>query len=100
MIESVGFVIFYQKCYVSIVFCNDVNMRSVYHERTANKNKRMESYLLLNTLYNIVRYVQYPSNKKKKSKKIAADISEGKLLANKDKNSFSIANYDISNTTH
>lgn len=38
--------------------------------------------------------------RKKKSKKIAADISEGKLLANKDKNSFSIANYDISNTTH
>lgn len=44
MNESVGFVIFYQKCYVSIVFCNDVNMRSVYHKRTANKNKRIESY--------------------------------------------------------
>lgn len=30
----------------------------------------MESYLLLNTLYNIVRYVQYPSNKKKNPKKL------------------------------
>lgn len=68
-------------------------MRSVYHKRTANKEKRMESYFLkkylkiFHTKYNIL------SIKKKESKSIAADISVGKLLANIDrKNGFSFAN--------
>lgn len=44
MSESFG-CYFYQKCYVSIVFSNNVNMGSVYHKRTFKKEKLMELFL-------------------------------------------------------
>lgn len=60
MSESVG-CYFYQKCYVSIVFSNNVNMGSVYHKRTFKKEKLMELFLLKKNILNIPCQVQYPT---------------------------------------
>lgn len=61
MSESFG-CYFYQKCYVSIVFSNNVNMGSVYHKRTFKKRKTDGIIFIKKTnILNIPCQVQYPT---------------------------------------